>query len=204
MIKAEIHGIFPVPLYKSKLNRKFTKAELHFIEKMRAKSRPNMGNTTSSNSYVLNEPSFSILKKKIDLFIEDYFAKIIFPPKGISPYITQSWLNYTEINEHHHPHHHPNSYLSGILYIAADKDHDNITFGHNKYNQINISPTQKNQFNSFMLSFPVETGEIMIFPSSLLHSVAMKKGKNSRISLSFNVFVKGNLGQAHELNELKL
>ena len=204
MIRAEIHGIFPVPLYRSKLSRKFTKTELHFVEKMRAECRRSVGNTTSSNGYVLNEPSFSILKKKIDLFIEDYFSKIIFAPKGVSPYITQSWLNYTEINEHHHPHHHPNSYLSGILYIAADKDHDNITFGHNKYNQINISPTQKNPFNSMVLSFPVETGEIIIFPSSLMHSVSVKKGKNRRISLSFNVFVKGNLGQVQDSNELKL
>ena len=204
MIRAEIHGIFPVPLYRSKLSRKFTKRELHFVEKMRAECRPNMGNTTSSNGYVLNEPSFSILKKKIDLFIEDYFAKIIFPPKAISPYITQSWLNYTEINEHHHPHHHSNSYLSGILYIAADKDHDNVTFGHNRYDQINISPTQGNEFNSIILSFPVETGEIIIFPSSLMHSVPVKKGKNKRISLSFNVFVKGNLGGVQDSDELKL
>ena len=204
MIKSEIHGIFPVPLYKSKLSRKFTKAELHFIEKMRAKSKPNMGNTTSSDSYILNRRSFSILKKEIDLFIEDYFAKIIFPPKSISPYITQSWLNYTEINEQHHPHYHQNSYLSGVLYIAADKDHDNITFGHNRYDQINISPTQGNQLNSVVLSFPVETGEIIIFPSSLMHSVPVKKGKNRRISLSFNVFVKGNLGQVRDSNELKL
>ena len=204
MIRAEIHGIFPVPLYGSKLSRKFTKKELHFVEKMRAKCRPSVGNTISSNSYILNKPSFSILKKEIDLFIEDYFAKIIFPPKSISPYITQSWLNYTEINEHHHPHHHQNSYLSGILYIAADKDHDNITFGHNDYNQIKISPTQGNELNSNVLTLPVETGETIIFPASLMHSVAVKKGKNSRISLSFNVFVKGNLGQVHDLNELKL
>jgi uncharacterized protein (TIGR02466 family) len=204
VIRAEIHGIFPVPLYRSKLSRKFTKTELHFVEKMRAECRPNNDNTTSSNSYILNEPSFSILKKEIDLFIEDYFAKIIFPPKSISPYLTQSWLNYTEINEQHHPHNHQNSYLSGVLYIAADKDHDNITFGHNRYDQINISPTQGNQLNCVVLSFPVETGEILLFPSSLTHSVTVKKGKNSRISLSFNVFVKGNLGQVQNLNELKL
>ena len=204
MIKSEIHGIFPVPLYKSKLSRKFTKTELHFIEKMRAKSKPNMGNTTSSDSYILNRRSFSILKKEIELFIEDYFAKIIFPPKGIFPYITQSLLNYTEINEHHHPHHHQNSYLSGILYIAADKDYDNVTFGHNDYRQISIHPTQGNEFNSFLVNFPVETGEILMFPANLMHKVTMKKGKNSRISLSFNVFIKGNLGQVENLNELKL
>ena len=204
MIKSEIHGIFPVPLYRSKLSRKFTKTELHFIEKMRAKSRPNMGNTTSSNKNILNEPSFSILKKEINLFIEDYFAKIIFPLEAISPYITQSWLNYTEINEHHHPHYHQNSYLSGILYIAADKEHDNIAFWNNKYDQIHIYPTQWDQFNSDVWFLPVETGGIIIFPSSLKHSVPAKKGKNSRISLSFNVFVKGNLGQPQDSNELKL
>ena len=67
-------------------------------------------------------------------------------------------------------------------------------------------PTVKsyNIFNSLTWSFVVKTGDILLFPSNLGHSVQTKKGKNLRISLSFNVFVKGQLGVTKNLDELIL
>jgi|TARA_R110002020_G_scaffold50883_2_gene144237 uncharacterized protein (TIGR02466 family) len=204
MIEALISVIFPIPVYKAKLERGFTTQELRFVEKMKTKCVPNAANMTSTNNYVLNNSSFATLKKEIDLFIEDYFSKILFPPKTISPYITQSWLNYTEPKGSHPKHRHLNSYLSGVLYINADKAHDTITFEHDRYDQINLPTTEWNSFNSNSWSFPVESGDIVIFPSRLPHLVTKKKGKNTRVSLSFNVFVKGNLGKARDLTELRI
>ena len=204
MIVAEIHSIFPTPVYRSKLARKFTEKELRFVQKMRKKFTSNVGNITSANSYVLDNPSFTTLKKEMDLFIEDYFSKIVLPPETISPYITQSWLNYTETKGYHHRHNHQNSYLSGILYINADEAHDKITFAHNRYDQIKLSPTKWNLFNSDSWFFPVKTGEIIMFPSHMTHLVEKKQGKNTRVSLSFNVFLKGDLGNKDNLTQLKL
>jgi uncharacterized protein (TIGR02466 family) len=204
MIKAEVNGIFPVPVYRAKLERKFTTQELRFVEKMKTKCVVNAGNITSKDNYVLNNPSLITLKKEMDLFIEDYFSKIVLAPKTVSPYITQSWLNYTETNESHHAHSHPNSYLSAVFYINADKAHDKITFEHGRYDQIKIPTTAWNLFNSYSWFFPVESGDVVMFPSRLTHLVPKKEGKNTRISLSFNVFVKGNLGKATLLTELKI
>ena len=36
--------------------------------------------------------------------------------------ITQSWINFTKKGEYHHPHAHPNSLISGVFYVEADKD----------------------------------------------------------------------------------
>ena len=204
MIRAELHSVFPTPVYRSKLTRKFTKKELRFVEKMKTKCRANAGNTATSNNYILHSPSFAPLKKEIDLFIKDYFNKILFPPKSISPYITQSWINYTEPKGYHHKHTHINSYISGVLYISAESPHDKITFDRGKYEQIKFSPTQWNLFNSDTWFFPIATGEIIIFPSYMTHYVEKTQGRNTRISLSFNVFLKGNLGNPKELTELKL
>ena len=204
MIEAEINGIFPVPVYRAKLERKFTTQEVRFVEEMKTKWVPNLGNIYSANSYVLNNPSFTTLKKEMDLFIEDYFSKIVLPPETISPYITQSWLNYTETKGYHHRHNHQNSYLSGILYINADEAHDKITFAHNRYDQIKLSPTKWNLFNSETWFYTVESGDIVMFPSRLSHLVTEKKEKNTRVSLSFNVFVKGNLGKPGSLTELNI
>jgi hypothetical protein len=43
-----------------------------------------------------------------------------------------------------------------------------------------------------------------MFPSSLTHMVETKEGTNTRISLAFNVFVKGTLGDNTRLTELIL
>ena len=204
MIKAEVNGIFPVPVYRAKLERKFTTQELRFVEEMKTKCIVNAGNITSKDNYVLNNPSLITLKKEMDLFIEDYFSKVLLTPKTISPYITQSWLNYTETKGYHHVHSHQNSYLSAVLYINADKAHDKITLEHGRYDQIKLPTTGWNTFNSETWFYTVGSGDIVMFPSRLSHLVTEKKEKNTRVSLSFNVFVKGNLGKPGSLTELNI
>jgi hypothetical protein len=41
---------------------------------------------------------------------------------SVTPYITQSWLNYTETNQYHHKHEHPNSLVSGVFYVNDMKN----------------------------------------------------------------------------------
>ena len=204
MKKPIIEGLFPTPVYRRKLDRKFTEQELNLVEKTKTKCMKNYYNKNSADSYILNHPSFSTLKKEMDLCTQDYFTKVLVAPQTVSPYITQSWLNYTEMGQSHHAHSHENSCVSGVLYINADIMHDEITFKHGRYNQIKIPTTKWNPFNSYTWFFPVETGDLIMFPSHLTHLVTPKKGNNTRISLSFNVFVKGDLGSKNNLTELKL
>jgi len=205
MKESSIVGIFPTPIYITNLNRNFSKKEINFINKTKSYTYKNEGNTTSKNTYILNNLIFKKLKQEINLTIKDYFNKIIVTKNNITPYITQSWLNYTETNQHHHKHEHPNSFLSGVLYINAVKEYDKIFFyKKDKYRMINPVVEQWNVYNSNLWWFPVETGQLILFPSSLTHSVETKKGNNTRISLAFNTFVKGTIGNNIELTELML
>ena len=43
-----------------------------------------------------------------------------------------------------------------------------------------------------------------MFPSSTIHQVETKQGKNTRISLAFNTFYKGTIGSNAALTELIL
>jgi uncharacterized protein (TIGR02466 family) len=205
MKETNIVGIFPTPIYITNLNRNFSKKEIDFINKTKFDTYKNEGNTTSKNTYILNDLIFKKLKQEINLTIKDYFNKIIVTKNNITPYITQSWLNYTETNQHHHKHEHPNSFLSGVLYINAVKEYDKIFFyKKDNYRMINPVVEQWNVYNSNLWWFPVETGQLILFPSSLTHSVETKKGNNTRISLAFNTFVKGAIGNNMELTELML
>ena len=205
MTKSSINGIFPTPIYTSKLNRELTKKELSFIDKTKLDVFNNEGNTTSNDSYILNNKIFKDLKKELDLRVKDYFDKIICPDNNIKPYITQSWLNYTETNQYHHKHAHPNSLISGVFYINCDEKFDKIKFfKRNNYETIKIEIKKWNLWNSENWWFPIKTGDIIMFPSSLTHMVETKQGSNTRISLAFNVFIKGKVGDNKKLTELYL
>jgi len=203
-VEATINGIFPTPIYISKLDRELTPLELKFVDKNKKDFYKNQGNITTNNNYILNEKHFTNIKKELDLKVQDYFNKVISTANNITPYITQSWLNYTETNQYHHKHAHPNSLLSGVFYINCDKEYDKITFFNDNYKTIKLEIKDWNIWNSESWWFPVKTGDVILFPSSLTHMVETKKGDNTRISLAFNVFIKGTIGSNNQLTELKL
>ena len=203
-MEAIINSIFPTPIYISKIDRKLTPLELKFVDKNKKYFYKNDGNITSNNNYILNEKPFANIKKELYLKVQDYFDKVISPANKITPYITQSWLNYTETNQYHHKHAHPNSLVSGVFYINSDKENDKIKFFNDKYQTIKTEIKEYNVWNSESWWFNVKTGDVILFPSSLTHMVETKQGDNTRISLAFNVFIKGTVGNNKNLTELVL
>jgi len=189
----------------SNINRPFTKQELEFVDNQKNNVRPNEGNTSSKDNYILNRKEFKNIKKFLDQCCKDYLERIICPKNNIELYITQSWLNYTEENQYHHKHQHPNSVISGVLYLDIDKEHDKIIFTNPEdYKQIKPVIDQYNIWNSDTWWFPLETGQLIMFPSSTIHEVDTKKGTNTRTSLAFNTFYKGTIGSNNILTELIL
>jgi uncharacterized protein (TIGR02466 family) len=204
MIESTVNGIFPTPVYMSKLDRDLTKKELSFIDTTKLDFYKNEGNITSNDNYILNQKVFSKLKEDLDLRVQDYFNKVISTTDAVTPYITQSWLNYTETNQFHHKHAHPNSLVSGVFYINCHEELDKIKFFNDGYKTIKPEIKDWNLYNSESWWFTVKTGDIILFPSSLTHMVENKEGTNTRISLAFNVFIKGNIGNNKNLTELIL
>ena len=202
-----INNIFPTPIYTTKINRKFTKQELQFVKEQKKHCMSNEGNINTKDNYVLNRKEFKNIKKFLDKHCKDYLDTVICPKDNVELYITQSWLNYTEANQYHHKHAHPNSVISGVFYFDSDKENDKILFSSSKsYEQIKpvIDKTKYNIWNSETWFFPVETGNLFMFPSSTNHQVETKQGSNTRISLAFNTFYKGTVGSNKALTELIL
>lgn len=202
-----IHNLFPTPIYMTNMDRPFTKQELQFVEKQKNHCTKNQGNINTKDNYILNRKEFKNIKKFLDAALKDYLERIICPKNNIELYITQSWLNYTEENQYHHRHQHPNSVVSGVLYFDSDKDKDMIKFFSSiEYQQIKpeIEDKKYNIWNSSSWWFPVETGQLVMFPSSTTHQVDTKKGNNTRVSLAFNTFYKGTVGSNSSLTELIL
>jgi len=204
MINAEIHPLFATPVYITKLNREFTGEENNYINKIKLDCHKNASNYTSRDNNMINNKPFSSLRKELSKVIKDYFNRVLGSSNHIKPYITQSWLNYTDTAQYHHVHNHPNSLVSGVVYINADKDNDTIEFQSHRHSIIEPQTKEFNMFNSTKWWFPVNTGQVFLFPSYLSHSVNTKMGTNTRISLAFNVFIKGTIGSKEGLTELIL
>ena len=204
-LKPIIQNLFPTPIYTTKIDRGFTKQELQFVNEQKKHCHNNEGNINTNDHYILNQKQFKNIKKFLDKHCKDYLDTIICPKDNIELYITQSWLNYTEKDQYHHQHAHPNSVVSGVLYFDSDKKNDKILFSSNKgYQQIKPEIKDFNLWNSETWFFPVETGDLFMFPSSTTHQVETKQGDNTRISLAFNTFYKGTVGSNKNLTELIL
>ena len=207
----KIHSLFPQAVYFSTLERALTEEELKTIDEYKKKTKKNSENKFSTNleqfttdSYVLKHKTLKNLKEDLTTKIKEYFNEIVCTNDSITPYITQSWFKYTETGQFHHSHHHLNSYLSGIFYIRAKKEEDEIVFNKSNDRQFALIVTKPNSFNAMSCRLSVQTGDVILFPSTLEHEVLPKKGTDLRISLSFNVFVKGTLGCQVALTELIL
>mgnify|MGYP003337533000 CR=1 FL=1 len=141
MPEPNINGLFPTPVLFTQLGRAFTKKEKKFFEEQAKTTTRNTGNLTSANRYVLDDPVMADLKEYMQFYVNYYMEKVYAPKYPVDAYITQSWCNYTKTGEYHHKHAHPNSWISGCIYINADRDKDRITFYNDKYNRIDL-PTE--------------------------------------------------------------
>ena len=196
-----IHSLFPTPVAKFELGREFTAEEQGFVSAQA--THKNVGNTTSSDHYVLRHDTLANLMSFIQASVDKYVKAVYAPKEDIRLRITQSWLNYTKPGEHHHKHAHPNSFISGVLYMKALRESDKIYFFNEKYRPIDLPTNNWNLYNSKSWWFEVGTGDLMLFPSSLTHWVDHVQG-DERISLAFNTFPVGLVGAEDTLTALHL
>jgi len=198
----QICTLFPTTILKSNIDREITSTEYSIVNDYKNKTYKNIGNTTSIDHYILENFFLSEIKEFIDLGIKEYADKI-FMSKDVEFYITQSWLNYTETNQYHHKHNHSNSIISGVFYFNAEENSDKIIFHKNQYEQLLIPTREFNIYNTSSRWYPVKTGDLVLFPSSLQHEVDYTTS-GTRISLAFNVFIRGTLGDPERMTAITI
>jgi uncharacterized protein (TIGR02466 family) len=201
---AQIQSLFPTPVLTDKFKTPFVKKEKDFIQSHAGKVIESNFNNISKDKYILEYMEMGRIRKFIEENIKTYLKQVVCADDKVSLRITQSWLNYTESGRSHHRHTHPNSYISGVFYFNADPELDRIYFLKEDYKQILVNPQTFNHWNSTSWWLPVGTGDLLIFPSSLMHMVDNTVSKETRISLSFNTFPVGMIGNETNADALHL
>ena len=141
---------------------------------------------------------FKELTKDICISAFDILDKLDYKADEIE--ITDMWANVLKKNETHQPHTHSNNFLSGVFYIDADDTMPGITFQDPRPGANVILPRKKfdHMNNANLLNYKAKTNRIIIFPSWLVHWVPTNLSTSNRISISWNIQIRGQLGEHHE------
>ena len=198
-----INNLFPTPVYITRSDSDLTSNEE--IQKIIKEGMiDNDYNLSSENNYIFHE-NLKELKQFCEHHIKAYVKEVISPKEELDFYITQSWLNVTKPGQQHHQHCHPNSIISGVFYVSTEVD-DSITFVDQNWTLKEMIKPEIKEFtiwNCPLWFFPVTAGELVLFPSWLQHKVQPnEKATTDRISIAFNTFVRGKLGNQKDLTEL--
>ena len=201
----KIDNFFPIPISEVSLFRNVNKSEIDFINNERKYVSQNIGNFSSVDTYILNRYELKDVREMLTLLVNEYFKTVFDNGPETELYITNSWVNWTDNGGYHHIHKHTNSLISGVLYIQTSQD-DGIDFiNPNKFlGNINIKPIQTTIWNKGSWSYSANENNVILFPSILEHGVNERPHTNhgTRISLSFNTWFKGKIGDPRACNEL--
>ena len=113
--------------------------------------------------------------------------------------ISDMWATILRPGESHSIHTHSNNLLSGVYYLQSDES-ANIMFNDPRPASDVILPRIKKtgKDNSNLLGYISTQNRAIIFPSWLQHWVPVNKSINNRISISWNIQLKGQVGEHHE------
>ena len=168
-----------------------------------------LGNIISVDKHVMNRPGMKNLNLFFKEHIDNYVENVLCPKnESLEFYITQSWINSTRPDENHAAHIHPNSIVSGVYYFTDMCEfilHNPFVTELFERNTLYIE--SKGSFWNFSqetVRLVLKQNTLLLFPSWIKHEVPKNQSSSDRISLSFNVFVKGDLGDPETLDELRL
>ena len=187
--------IFPTPVGSYNFDAKIKSEVLNFV-KNDLTYTINGSNKSSVESDLLNFSVMKEIKEFCEASLKEYTDTVYDQGEDATFYITQSWANMTEPNEFHHKHLHPNSIVSGVMYLETNDD-DKIQFLADTeiYKKITLDSKSFNDFNISFRWFHAWTGKLYLFPSTLMHDVPRTSSESKeRISISFNTYVKGRIG----------
>ncbi len=203
-ISYDVQPLFATPYFRASIEHAISPDQVTFIQNLKMVS--NRDNLISENLYIFNEPQLDGIATAVQEALDLYANEVM----GISQklYVTQSWslINHPGVGMHTHAH--SNSIISGSLYYTdlpapvANMVFDRHTF----YQQLELNP-QKEKQNIYNTPINVVTPrkhDVVLFPSELNHQVEANPTSQSRYSIAFNCFIKGELGHYRDVSELKL
>jgi uncharacterized protein (TIGR02466 family) len=204
-IKSEIIMLFPTPLQASQYDD-LTQSEIDFVkqEKLYSSKQRLPNRTVGTDLFnILDYPEMQRIKLFIQGQLDEFATKIISIDNKLFP--TLSWANRSPKGADHYRHRHVNSIVSGVFYLTDNPTPIEFYSDMSIVNQpLRFKPNQFNPFNTHINMIEVKKGTLVLFPSYLEHGVGRNVQDHERLSLSFNTWIDGSIGNLEESSYLNL
>ena len=199
MAEFKIHNLWPTPIYQNSFLiddevKNFIKNEVY--ERMSTDN-----GFITVNRYLLNNDKLTNLKSNIDEHLENYTRKFLDIKDNAQFYMQNSWANRHEPGDWAQAHYHTGSLISGVYYLDVPEKSGDLVFQRMSsytnlfHSTINIEYNNQNYINEDLQSLNVQTGDIVLFPSHVMHKIRKNESNLPRFSIAFNYFVKGKFGK---------
>jgi len=187
--------LFPTPMWEVPIENVDNLSIKEYILKLRQTDPgveiSNKGGWHSNDIHHPLPPALEELISDLTLFINDYCKQTT----DIDDLVLGNWwVNINGKNDYNIPHDHQNSVLSAVYYVEVPNPNtgdliihrdDNSRFFLGKYRK------NKTHFSSHSYSISPNTGQVIIFPSWMKHSVEKNNSDAERISIAFNFVIQG-------------
>lgn len=193
MTNFEIHNLWPVPIYETKVDMKVSWLKL--AEKENYMQVNSKSAHYTKDSFILNK--LPDLKKQIEKHCKEYVTNVLCVTKTLKFELTNSWINRYIDGEFYGTHFHQNCLISGVYYMKTVEGTGEISFSPTLaqtnlfYPNLHIDFSQSNKYNCKKFFVQPTEGTLLLFPSLLHHSVLQNNSINPKYSLGFNFFPKG-------------
>lgn len=111
-------------------------------------------------------------------------------------YITSCWANVIRQGYSHRDHTHANNVLSVVYYVQIPPKAGSLVFTDPQPQAHVLAPTvvQRSLLTANEQRIEAKDGRLVMFPSWLQHMVELNQSEAERISIAFNVMLKGHTG----------
>jgi len=188
----EVFGLFPIPFMRARgtLAQPLVARLVEHFTTLATNDNNSSGNL--SHTRMLKPKDSPLFTKAAELIgpkLVDYGAHLL--GERIRWLMKEMWVNVMDAGWRQAMHNHANSFISGVVYLTPTHPGSQTVFmkspGGTDFLLKNDHPgTTPNEFNSDKWISPApEPGDMILFPSYLMHAVPPNQGER-RITLSFN------------------
>jgi hypothetical protein len=168
------------------------KKTLQFLKNLNyTNNYPNLSAMTESIKILDNSEYGKDIKKTFDIYIKKSIKEFGYKTNFE---ILNSWGTMTKPGTGSHPHKHLNFWLSTVYYPYSNNF--NIVFQSERFDlpDFDVPLEHNNPFNGRSFNLIVETGDLIVFPSKLYHSIGFNNTNDIRYSLASNIIPRGYIG----------
>jgi uncharacterized protein (TIGR02466 family) len=98
-----------------------------------------------------------------------------------------AWVNLIFPGGYNVQHGHPRAYLSGCFYLDTPENSGRISFSDPRPGAVYSATPMKGEMGSERVQAQPLSGQLLVFPSWLEHSVELNESTQDRVSIAMNV-----------------